>query len=147
MSLGRHHRFTDDVGQVGPDGEIPVKSHRAQGRAGDKAAAYSEESAENADEKPDDRQIDRADVRAGDGKKHGLFRAPAEKTQQKGRQGFEHDGLADDEENGHASISVSMAHFQLMQRFTEEMEDEKEVADDEKGIDDELDEKGSQSLG
>jgi len=86
-------------------------------------------------------------VRAGDGKKHGLFRAPAEKTQQKGRQGFEHDGLADDEENGHASISVSMAHFQLMQRFTEEMEDEKEVADDEKGIDDELDEKGSQRLG
>jgi hypothetical protein len=40
-----------------------------------------------------------------------------------------------------------MVHLQLMQPFPQKMEDEKEVADDENGIDDELDEKGSQRLG
>ena len=55
----RHDRFADDVGQIGPDGEIPIQPDRAQGRPRDKTSAHAKEAAQNADEKPDHDEIDR----------------------------------------------------------------------------------------
>ena len=75
------HRLADDVRQIGADGEVPVKTYRAQRRARDKTAAHSKEAAEDADEKADDYEIDRTDVRSGNWKKHGLFRAAANEPQ------------------------------------------------------------------
>ena len=70
MPFRRHHRFANDVGEVGADREIPIQSDGAQGRPGNKTAADAEESTENPDHKSDNREIDRADVRAGNWKKH-----------------------------------------------------------------------------
>src|ERR1700736_5284551 len=72
-----NHRLADDVCQIGADGEAPIKTHCAQRRARDETAAHSKEAAEDADEKTDDDKINWADVRSGDWKKHGLFRAAA----------------------------------------------------------------------
>ena len=70
MAFGRDHRFADNVGEIGPDGEIPIQTDRAKSRTGNETPAHPEESAENPDEKANDREIDRADVRSGDWKKH-----------------------------------------------------------------------------
>ena len=56
MAFRGHDRFADDVGEIGADGEIPMQPDRAQRRAGDETSADAEKSAENADEKSDDRR-------------------------------------------------------------------------------------------
>jgi hypothetical protein len=58
-----HHRFSDDVRKVSTDGEIPIQTDETQGRTGDKAPAHSKKPAEDANEEPNDDQIDRTDVR------------------------------------------------------------------------------------
>src|ERR1700732_1294489 len=84
MAFCRHDRFADDVGEIGPDCEIPIEPDRPQGRAGEKAAAHAEKASEDADEEADDRQINRADVCTGDGKKHGYSERPLKSRSRKG---------------------------------------------------------------
>jgi hypothetical protein len=86
-------------------------------------------------------------VRAGNWKKHDLFRATANETQQKRGHTFKNNCLTNDEQDRYAGVCVAVANFELMQSLTKEMEDEKKIAEDEKGIDDQLDEKGSQGPG
>ena len=77
MLSHRHDRFANDVREVRADSEIPVQSHDAQRRAGNETPADSEKAAQNPDHKPHDDEINRADVRAGDGKRHHFnFRLP-----------------------------------------------------------------------
>src|SRR5205085_6349945 len=107
----------DDVGQVGANREVPVQTDYAQRRAGDETTADPKKTAQNTDDKPDDDQINRADVRAGDGKKHILFRAVTDQPQQKRGHILEDDGLADHEQDGNAGIAVTMILFEALQPF------------------------------
>ena len=70
MAFGGHDRFADDVREVGPDREIPMHPDRAQRRARDEASPDAEKPAENADQEPDDDEIDRTDVRPRDREMH-----------------------------------------------------------------------------
>ena len=138
MLSHRHHRFADNVGEIGADREVPIQSDRAQSRPGNETAAYPEKAAENADYESDDDQINRADVRTGDGKKHSLFRAPANQPQQKRGHILENDRLADHEKDRNAAISISVAGFQVMEPFTKKVKNQKKISDHENGINDEL---------
>src|SRR4051812_41459260 len=98
MPFRRDDRFSHDVGEIRSDGKIPIKTNRLQRRARDEAPAYAEKSTEDSNNKPDHRQVDRADVRIGDWEKHRLLRtAAAEESQQPGGDALEKDGLADDQ--------------------------------------------------
>src|SRR4051812_21847770 len=89
------------MGQIRSDGEIPIEPDRAQSRARDEAPANSEKSAQDADQKSNRSQIDRADMRVGDRKIHCLFRAaPAKESEQPGGYALEENGLADDQNDG-----------------------------------------------
>ena len=81
--------------QIGAHCKIPIQTDQTQGGAGNEAPAHSEKSAQNADHEPNDDQIDRADVRPGNGKKHGLFGATANETQQERGHILKNDSLAD----------------------------------------------------
>src|SRR5207248_5902198 len=70
MTLRRHYRLTHNVREIGSDGEVPIKSHRPQGRTGDEASADSKKSAEDTDDESRDYQIDWIDVRMRDRKIH-----------------------------------------------------------------------------
>src|SRR5437667_7057425 len=133
-----HHRFTDNVGEIGADREVPIQSDCAQSRPGNETAAYPEKAAENANYESDDNQINRADVRTGDGKKHSLFRAPANQPQQKRGHILENDRLADHEQDGDHGGAVAMVLFQLLQSLTQEMQNEEKIADHQNGINDDL---------
>jgi hypothetical protein len=54
--------LSDNVRQVGADREIPIQTGETEGRAGDEASTDAEESAKNADDKSDYRQIDGTDM-------------------------------------------------------------------------------------
>ena len=73
MPFSRHDRFSNNVGKIGADGEIPVQAHSPQRRARDETAANSKKSTQDPDHKPYHHQVDRADVRARDWEKHRLF--------------------------------------------------------------------------
>ena len=81
--------------QIGADCKIPIQTDQTEGGAGNEAPAHSEKSAHNADQEPDDNQIDRADVRAGNWEKHGLSGATANETQQERGHILKNDSLAD----------------------------------------------------
>ena len=81
--------------QVGAHCKIPIQTDQAQGGARNETPAHSEKSAHNADYEPNDDQIDRADVRAGNWEKHGLSGATANKTQQERGYILKNDSLAE----------------------------------------------------
>src|SRR5438128_11037107 len=76
MTLRCHHRFADDVGQIGADSKIPVYAGEAQRWSGNKTSAHAEEPTENADDEADYDEIDRINVRVGDREKHYSERPP-----------------------------------------------------------------------
>src|ERR1700720_3483102 len=121
MLSHRHDGFADNVGEIGADREVPIQSDRAQSRPGNETAAYPEKAAENADYESDDDQINRADVRTGDGKKHNLFRATANQPQQKCSYILKKNRLADHEQNGGTGVSVTMMNFELVQPAAQKM--------------------------
>ena len=49
MTFRGDDRFSDDVGEIGPDREIPVQPDRAQRRTGNETAADAKKSAEDSD--------------------------------------------------------------------------------------------------
>ncbi len=81
--------------QIGANCKIPIQTDQAQGGPGNEAPAHSEKSAHNADHEPDDDQIDRADVRAGNWEKHGLSGTTANETQQARGHILKNNSLAD----------------------------------------------------
>src|SRR5207248_10475987 len=76
MTLRCHHRFADDVGQIGADSKIPVYAGEAQRWSGNKTSAHAEEPTENADDEADYDEIDRINVRLRDRVKHYSERHP-----------------------------------------------------------------------
>src|SRR5215475_12282596 len=64
--------------QIGADCEIPVQPGEAQGGHCDETPTDSEEAAKNTDKKTDRHQVDRADVRPGNRKKHRFTRSGLE---------------------------------------------------------------------
>jgi len=134
-----HDRFPDDVGQISPDRIIPIQSDNTQRWTGYKASADAKEPPENPDDKPDYAEIDRADMRAGDWKKHILFLAAANQPQQKRSHILKNDGLADHEQYGNAGVGVTVVTFQLMQSRSQKMQDQEKIYDDQDRVDHELD--------
>ena len=63
VTLRCHHRFADDVGQIGADSKIPVYAGEAQRWSGNKTSAHAEEPTEKADDEADYDEIDRINVR------------------------------------------------------------------------------------
>src|SRR6266446_2655975 len=143
----RHDGFADNVGEIGADCEIPIQTDCAQSRPGNKTSTYSKKSAQNADYESDDDQINRADVRTRDRKKHSLFRAPTNQPQQKRGHILENHCLADHEKNGDHGVAVAMVLFQLLQSLTQEMQNEKKIGDDEHGINGQLNQECAQRFG
>src|SRR5437588_12773883 len=70
MTLRCHHRFADDVGQIGADSKIPVYAGEAQRWSGNKTSAHAEEPTETADDEADHDETDRINVRPGDRERH-----------------------------------------------------------------------------
>jgi len=82
-------------------------------------------------------------VRAGDGKRHHLFRPAANQPQQNRGHILEKDRLTDHQQNGGARVGVAMVPFQPLQPFTEEVQNQKKIADHENGINGQLDQESA----
>ena len=57
---------------------------------------------------------------------------------------MKNDRLADHEQDRDSSVGITMSNLELMQPFTQKMQDQKEIADHENGINDQLDQKCAQ---
>jgi hypothetical protein len=73
MALRRDNRLADDVSQVGPDRKIPGQTDDTQRRASNETSADAEKAAEDADDEPDNDEIERTDVGMRDGKLHRII--------------------------------------------------------------------------
>ena len=62
MALRRNHRLADDVSEVGADRKIPWQPDDAQSRSGDETSANAEKAAKDADDEPDNDEIERTDM-------------------------------------------------------------------------------------
>ena len=133
--LCRYNRLADDVRQVRANRVIPIHSHQAQRRAGDETSADAKKSTQDANDKADNHEIDRVDVRVGDWKKHELFPAASEEAKQKSRHRVQDNGLAGDEQNGDAGISIAMLRFEPIQPVPQEIKNQEEIANDQNRID------------
>src|SRR5438876_5634561 len=67
--------------------------------------------------------------------------AAANESQQVSGHVLEQHRLADHEQNGDGGVSVTVASFELVQSFSQKVENEKEVSDYEHGINDQLNQK------
>src|SRR5437762_12158246 len=135
MPFRCHHRFAHDMREIGADCEIPIQTDSTQGWSGNETSTDSKESAEDADNKADDHEINRADMGVGNWEKHGLFRTPAKKPQQKRGYILKHNGLTNDEQNRDAGVSVAMLMLEPMQPASQKIQNQKEIADNEQRID------------
>ena len=92
-------------------------------------------SAQDTNDKADNHEINRVDVRVGDWKKHELFPAASEEAKQKRRHRVQDNGLAGDEQNGDAGISIAMLRFEPIQPVPQEIKNQEEIANDQNRID------------
>ena len=146
MTFRRNDRFADDVREIGADSKIPVQSDRAQRRPGNETAADAEKTAEDSDQKTNDREINRADLRVGDRKHHRNHseRPPCSRRIKPVVTHFEQDGLPDNQNDGNDGINVDVSFLEIVKPIGQEMQDGEEVTDDEGGIDDQLDQERRQ---
>src|SRR5206468_12703492 len=98
----------------------------------------AKEPADDYNDKADTDQINRADVRARDWKKHELSPAAAQEPKQKRGHSIQGNGLAGDEQECNSGIDVAMLRFEVIQPLAQEMKDQKEIANDQDGIDRQL---------
>src|SRR4029453_2770168 len=75
-------RFANDVRQVCSDRVVPIHSHQTQSGTGNETSTYPEKTAQNSDNKTDNNQKNRIDVRVGDRKKHLLSPTAPQEPQQ-----------------------------------------------------------------
>jgi hypothetical protein len=68
-------------------------------------------------------------------KKHELFPAAPQEAKQKRGHGIQSNGLAGDEQECNSGIDVAMLRFEVIQPLAQEMKNQKEIADDQDGID------------
>ena len=73
-----------------------------------------------------------------------LFGATANEAQQERRHVLKQDGLADHQQNGKTGVGITMVLRDSLQTFTQKVENKKEVANDENGINDQLDQERPQ---
>src|SRR5947207_11986003 len=128
MPLCCYDGFSDDMGQIRSDGEIPIKTHSTKRRTRDKTSAYTEESAQGSDQKPHHDEVDWTNVRLRDWKYHVLFRAAVKQTKQRCGQSFQQNRLADDEGDGNQSVEFHMVQVQLLQPIRKIMDNKEEIA-------------------
>src|SRR5881296_1464624 len=121
MLFRRYDRFADDVRQVRSNRVIPVHSHQAQRGASYETSADAKEPTENSNDKADNRQINRVDVRVGDWKKHELFPASPQEAKQERRHRIQDNGLTGDEQKGYPGIDVAMLRFKVVQPLAQEI--------------------------
>ena len=148
MTFRRDDRFADDVREIGADRKIPVQPDRAQRRAGNETPADAEKPAEDSDQKTNDREINRADLRRGDREHHRDHseRPPCSRRIKPVVTHFEDDRLADDQADGDDGVNVDVSLLEVAEPIRQEMQDGEKITDDEGGIDDQLDQESRQSV-
>ena len=143
MLLCRYNRLADDVRKVRADGVIPIHSHQAECGTSNETSADTKEPTQNSNDKADNSQINRVDVRVGNWEKHRLFQAAAQKAKQERRHTIQKNGLPDDEQKGYTGIDVAVLTFEPVQPVPQEIKNQKEVDNDKNRIDCQLNGKGS----
>src|ERR1041385_9054950 len=142
-----YDRLADNVCQFSSNCVIPIHSHQAQGRTGNETSADTKKPAQNSYEKADNGQIDRADLRVGNWKKHTLSPPAAQKAEQKRRDRVQNDGLTGNEQERDDGVGDSMLRFQMEQPLAEKMKNQEEIDDDENRINHQFDYERSQTFG
>ena len=116
-------RLANNVRQVRSDRVIPIHSHQAQRRTCNETSAYAKKAAQNSNNKADNDQIKRIDVRVGDWKKHDSSpTAPQEPEQNRGYR-IQNNGLTSYEQDGDDRIKDAMLRFEPVQPVAQNMED------------------------
>ena len=116
-------RLANNVRQVRSDRVIPIHSHQAQRRTCNETSAYAKKAAQNPNNKADNDQIKRIDVRVGDWEKHDLSpTAPHEPEQNRGYR-IQNNGLTSYEQDGDDRIKNAMLRFEPVQPVAQNMED------------------------
>src|SRR5881227_4328016 len=110
--------------EVSSNRVIPIYSHQAQCGSGDETSADTKEPAQNSNNKSDNSQINRVDVRVGDWKKHELFPASPQEAKQERRHRIQDNGLTGDEQKGYPGIDVAMLYFEPVQPTTKQMQNQ-----------------------
>src|SRR5258708_37495856 len=77
MPAHRHYGFSHDVREICADYPIHWESGNKQPGTGEKTAAYSKESPEDSDNKPEDRQVEGVDVVSRNGEIHSASVSPS----------------------------------------------------------------------
>src|SRR5438128_5167511 len=121
MLLRRDARLATAVTQVRPNRIIPLPSPQAQCVASNQTYADTKEPTQNSNDKADNRQINRVDVRVGDWKKHELFPASPQEAKQERRHRIQDNGLTGDEQKGYPGIDVAMLRFKVVQPLAQEI--------------------------
>src|SRR5438093_13331937 len=132
--------------QVCPNRVIPIYSHQAQRGAGNETSADSEEPTQNSNDKADDDQINRIDIRVGDREKHQLSPTAPQEAKQEGRYRVQCDRLTGDKQKRDRRINVAMLRFKIEQPAAQKMKNQEEVDNDENRINRQFDRKRSQAL-
>src|SRR5438093_7507899 len=124
MLFRRYDRLANDVRQVRSNRVIPVHSHQAQRGAGYETPAHAKEPTQNSNDKADNDQINRVDVRVGDWKKHELSRAAAQEAKQKRRHTIQENGLPNDEQKGYPGIDVAILRYEVITPLAQDMKNQ-----------------------
>src|SRR5262245_52761806 len=111
-------RLANNVRQVCSDRVVPIHSHQAQRRTCNETSAYAEKAAQNSNNKADNDQIERIDVRVRDWKKHDSSpTAPQEPEQNRGYS-IQGNGLTSYEQDRDDCIKDAMLCFEAVQPAT-----------------------------
>src|ERR1044071_3031016 len=86
-------RLADNMRQVSADRVIPVHPHQAQRRTRDETSAYTKKAAQNSNNKPDNDQVQRVNVRMRNWEKHDLSPTATQEPEQSASDRVQNNGL------------------------------------------------------
>src|SRR5947207_15518373 len=118
------------MSQVCPNRVITTYSHQAQRGDGNETSADSEEPTQNSNDKADDDQINRVDIRVGDREKHQLSPTAPQEAKQEGRYRVQCDRLTGDKQKRDRRINVATLRLKVEHPVAQEMKNQEEVAND-----------------
>src|SRR4029453_7394627 len=118
-------RLANNVRQVCSDRVIPIHSHQAQRRTCNETSAYTKKAAQNSNNKADNCQIKRIDVRIGDWKKHDSSPTAPQEPEQNCGYRIQNNGLTSYEQDGDDCIKDAMLRFEREKPVGKQMKDTK----------------------
>src|SRR5882724_209339 len=133
--------FADNVSQIGADYKVHRNSHGEQRRSCKKASANAEEPSENADDEPDDHEIERTYVRLGNKEIHrySSVRTSPNESQQDGGHRLEHDALPYDQQQCGKRVTDLVMLVKRVQPVAHERDHKKDINYNQTGVQHKLD--------